>query len=288
MVNLRELIARVNGSDIASIRRIMDKTVEVALDPNANAVDLKNLIEKDPPLAAKILRRANSAYYGLSHNVSDIMEAIMFIGFESVKELIIRKTVVDLFRNGATGSGGYSRHALWVHSVAVASCGKMIARRELSKTGNDIYTVGLLHDIGLIVADQFLGNDFLRVIEMTEHHDDAATIWQAEEDVFSFCHDEIGGALLEEWHFPEDISLAVRQAERPSADQVACHEATALLHISHVACQQRKLGYIELLPQDLDVYERCLGKFDIDKRALDFIMDDVDKQIHQMVEHDWF
>ena len=286
MLTPQELIVKVNGSDIASIRGILNKIIDVALDPNSNAIDLKNLIETDPPLTAKILRRANSVYYGMPRKVSDILESIMFIGFESVKELAISQAVVDLFQNGAVSSGRYSRNTLWVHSVAVASCGKLIARRELRKNGNEIYTAGLLHDIGLIVIDQFLRTDFLKMIKVAEHQDHP--IWQAEEDVFQFCHDEIGGLLLKEWNFPESISLAVREAERPTLDQLDQHEATALLHMAHFCCQERKLGYIEAMPRDAELFQYCLKKFGIEARAMDFIMDDVEEQIHQMVEHDWF
>lgn len=286
MLTPQELIVKVNGSDIASIRGILNKIIDVALDPNSNAIDLKNLIETDPPLTAKILRRANSVYYGMPRKVSDILESIMFIGFESVKELAISQAVVDLFQNGAVNSGRYSRNALWVHSVAVASCGKLIARRELRKNGNEIYTAGLLHDIGLIVIDQFLRSDFLQMIKAVEHQDHP--IWQVEEDVFHFCHDEIGGLLLREWNFPESIILAVHEAERPTQEQLDRHEATALLHVAHYCCQERKLGYVEAIPRDAELYQHCLQRFGIEERAMDFIMDDVEEQIHQMVEHDWF
>jgi HD-like signal output (HDOD) protein len=286
MISPQELIDKVNGSDIASIRRILNKIIEVALDPHSNAVDLKNLIEADPPLTAKILRRANSAFYGMPRKVSDILDAIMFIGFESVKELSISQAVVDLFQNGAISQGRYSRNALWVHCVAVASCGKLIARRELRYNGNEVYTAGLLHDIGLIVIDQFLRDDFLQMIKIAERHD--ADIWQAEEDTFQFCHDEIGGLLLQEWNFPENISLAVSQAERPTEAQIDQSDETALLHIAHFSCQERKLGYLEPMSMDAQLYQRCLQKFGIEERAMEFIMDDVEEQIHQMVAHDWF
>lgn len=286
MITPQELIAKVNESDIASIRRILNKIIEVALDPHSNAVDLKNLIEADPPLTAKILRRANSAFYGMPRKVSDILDAIMFIGFESVKELSISQAVVDLFQNGATSEGHYSRDALWIHCVAVASCGKLIARRELRKNGNDVYTAGLLHDIGLIVLDQFLRTDFLRMVKATERN--ALDIWQAEEETFQFYHDEIGGLLLKEWNFPDSLALAVSQAERPTEDQVDQHEETALLHIAHFSCQERKLGYVEPMPKDVQLYQRCLQRFGIEERAIEFIMDDVEEQIHQMVEHEWF
>lgn len=286
MISPQELIDKVNGSDIASIRRILNKIIEVALDPHSNAVDLKNLIEADPPLTAKILRRANSAFYGMPRKVSDILDAIMFIGFESVKELSISQAVVDLFQNGAISQGRYSRNNLWVHCVAVASCGKLIARRELRQSGNEVYTAGLLHDIGLIVMDQFLRDDFLRMIKAVEHQDGA--LWRAEGETFRFCHDEIGGLLLKEWNFPESIGIAVHQAERPTEDQIDQQEETALLHIAHFSCQERKLGYIEPIPRDAQLYQRCLQKFGIEERAMEFIMDDVEEQIRQMVANDWF
>jgi putative nucleotidyltransferase with HDIG domain len=286
MMTSQELIGKVNGSNIASIRRILNKILEVALDPHSNAVDLKELIEADPPLTAKILRRANSAFYGMPRKVSDILDAIMFIGFESVKELSISQAVVDLFQSAPVSLGRYSREALWVHSVAVASCAKLIARRELRHNGNEVYTAGLLHDIGLIVIDQFLRDDFVRIIKMIEGQQ--VDIWQAEDSIVHFGHDEIGGLLLKEWNFPENLSDAVLRAERPTEAQIDEREETALLHIAHCCCQERKLGYLEPMTQDVLLYQRCLSKFGIEERAMEFIMDDVEEQIHQMVAHGWF
>jgi len=286
MISPEELINKVNKSDIASIRQVLNKIIQVALDPESNAVDLKNLIEADPPLTAKILRRANSAFYGMPRKVSDVLDAIMFIGFESVKELAISQAVVDLFQNGGIHQNGYSRNALWIHCVAVASCAKLIARRELRRNGNEVYTAGLLHDIGMIVMDQFLKDDFLRMIKAGER--DGRDIRLAEEEIFRFCHDDIGGLLLEEWNFPVNIEMAVRQAERPTEDQIDQHAETAMLHIAHFLCHERKLGYLEPISHDVLMYQRCLWKFGIEERAMEFIMDDVEEQIHQMVEHDWF
>ncbi len=286
MLSPEELIKTINGSEIASIRRILNKIIEVALDPHANAVDLKALIEADPPLTAKIIRRANSAFYGMPRKVSDILDAIMFIGFESVKELAISQAVVDLFHNGGSNRGRYSRNALWIHSVAVATCGKLIARRELRRTGNEVYTAGLLHDIGLIVIDQFLREDFLKVLKAIEQDD--RSIWQAEEETFRFAHDEIGGLLLKEWNFPDNLAAGVLCAERLPDNEIDRHEEAAILHIAHFCCRERKLGYVEPMPHDAGLYQRCLQQFGIEERAMSFIMDDVEDQIRQMVAHGWF
>ncbi len=286
MISPKELINMANGSDLASIRQILNKIIQVALDPQSNAVDLKNLIEADPPLTAKILRRANSAFYGMPRKVSDVLDAIMFIGFEAVKELAISQAVVDLFQNGEIHQNGYSRNSLWIHCVAVASCAKLIARRELRRYGNEVYTAGLLHDIGLFMMDQFLKDDFLRALRDMERN--GRDIRQVEEEIFQFRHDDVGGLLLEEWNFPLNIEMAVRQAESPTMDQIEQHAETAILHIAHFSCHRRNLGYLEPIPHDSLLYQRCLWKFGIEERAMEFIMDDVEGQIQQMVEHDWF
>ncbi len=191
-----------------------------------------------------------------------------------------------LFQTNEVNQGHYSRNALWIHSVAVASCGKLIARRELRHNGNEVYTAGLLHDIGLIVIDQFLRSEFLTMIKSMEHQ--GLEIWQAEKNAFPFCHDEIGGLLLKEWNFPDKLSLAVLQAERPTEPQIDEQEETTVLHIAHYCCQERNMGYREPISYDPLLYQRCLKRLGIEERAMEFIMDDVEEQIRQMVANGWF
>ncbi|HDY90053.1 MAG TPA: HDOD domain-containing protein, partial [bacterium] len=111
---LNELVKNVNKSDISSIKGVIIRLITVINNPKTSAIDLKNIIEKDPPLASRLLKRANSAYYGFQKKINEIQEAIILIGFDDVIELALSQKVCELFQKDGHFEG-YSRTGLWEH-----------------------------------------------------------------------------------------------------------------------------------------------------------------------------
>ena len=145
------------------MKTIVSKIIKIIDDPKATIKDLKDIIELDPPLTARVLMRANSAYYGFPKKISVIEQAVIWIGFDALKELALSQKVCEIFMKDES-INGYSRGALWKHSIAVALLGKMIYRKEFGLMGESAYVAGLLHDIGIIVEDQFFQNEFLHIL----------------------------------------------------------------------------------------------------------------------------
>lgn len=162
---LKKITNLVNQSEIASIKSIVSGVMKIISDPNSTIWDLKEIVEIDPPLAAKVLIQANSAYYSPPKKIGEIKQALIWIGFDALKELALRQKVHGIF-NGNGAFEGYSTSSLWKHSVAVALITKMIYRREFRERGANAYVAGLLHDIGIIVESQFLPNDFKQVLSI--------------------------------------------------------------------------------------------------------------------------
>ena len=157
---LEKLIKLVNQSEISSIKSIVSGIMRIINDADSTIWDLKEVVEVDPPLTAKVLMKANSSYYAPPKRIGEIKQAVIWIGFEALKELAISQKVYGIF-NGNGSFEGYSTRSLWQHSVAVALIAKMIYRREFQERGANAYVAGLLHDIGIIVESQFLQNDLL-------------------------------------------------------------------------------------------------------------------------------
>ena len=95
---------------------------------------------------------------------------------------------------------GYSRTALWEHSVAVALCNKLIYMRKFRQFGENVYSVGLLHNIGIVIEDQFLQKEFKDVL--VQSRKDKCNLPDAEKHILGFDHTEIGRALTDNWDFP--------------------------------------------------------------------------------------
>ena len=151
---LNQIVRLVNESDISSIKNVVSGIIKIINNPNSTVSDLKHLIEIDAPLSSKVLKIANSAFYYRGRRVSDIKQAIIWIGYDSIKELALSQKVCNIFKKNPSVNG-YSRAALWKHCIAVALFSKLVFRREFGERGDNIYAAGLLHDIGIIAEDQF-------------------------------------------------------------------------------------------------------------------------------------
>lgn len=285
-IDMKALIDQVDQSEISSTRVALTRILLVINNPHSSAFDLKNLIERDPPLTIRVLKRANSAFYGFKRAMVEILEAIVCIGFESVKELVLNQSVCDLFQNDEVVHG-YSRASLWVHCVAVALCGKLIYRREYQLCGEQIYTAGLLHDIGIIIEDQFLRPQFLEILADFEKSPEKG-LYACERSRLGFTHAEIGAALAQSWSFPEPLCRTIGTESIVTVWDEPDARMTATLCVARWACQCRKIGFIETPQADRRQVRDGLQRLNITERGLDFIMDTVEKQIGQMRDEGWF
>lgn len=284
--SLEELLSLVNSSQIASIKATLTKIIEVIHNPDSSVMELKNLIEIDPPLTANVLKRANSAFFGMRRGISNITDAIIFIGFDAVTELTLNQKFFELFQQNGVEIHGYSRRGLWEHSIGVALCGKLLYRREFRKPGGEVYTAGLIHDIGIIVEDQFLHPELLSILADAERN--RRDLHSAEIDALGYCHEDIGESLAMSWSLPEELCRAIGRAERPEAGDMASNVLADTLYLANCACRQRQIGFSEACNLDRAAYEDCLNRLRIKERALDFIMDEVKAQIAKMKEDGWF
>ena len=190
---LQKISDLVNRSGLSEIKTVISGILRIVNDPNSTQEDLRKIIEIDPPLAAKVLKVANSAYYSPSSNIGDIKKAVWLIGLDAVQELAMSQKIRAFF-DGDTVSSRYSRVALWKHSIAIAVFGKLIYRREFGEKGECMYAAGLLHDVGIIIEDQLCHDEFMQVLgQIRELKTDLA---EAELRIFGFNHATLGGNSL--------------------------------------------------------------------------------------------
>jgi HD-like signal output (HDOD) protein len=124
-------------------------------DTSSTFKELGEVIETDQAIAGRVLKLANSAYYGLRGMVSSIHQASVVLGFEALGELITAVGVAGLIDNILEGYGLESG-SLWQHSLAVAFGSRIIARKKIPKIENSAFSAGLLHDAGKIILDEYV------------------------------------------------------------------------------------------------------------------------------------
>ena len=211
-----------NLSGLPSMPQIVFKAHEIMEDPNSSTKKVADLIETDQGIAAKVLKMANSAYYGMSGKVSSIQHAAVVLGDKALGELVTLAGTSSLLGNKLHGYAMDSGE-LWRHSMTVAFGSKIMAQRYMPQLENDAFSVGLIHDVGKLVLDRPVLNRKSVFDEFMASGD--KTFLSAENRILGFDHAEIGYNICQQWQIPDTLAKAIRYHHRPSAasdDSLVC------------------------------------------------------------------
>jgi len=282
---LEDVVEMVNKSEISSVQNVVAGITKIINDPESSAKDLKDIIQIDPPLTGKLLKLANSVCYSPRTKVCEIQQAVIWVGFDALKELALSQKVCEVFA-GNTLIEGYSRSLLWKHSVAVALLGKMIYRREFGEKGENIYVAGLMHDIGIIALDQFCQDDFRLILSKTKT--DKKNQTQTEIEVLGFDHAEVGKAITRSWNLPQELVEVIGSHHNPENIAREFIRPSLTLHIADYVCQEKRLGYGDAPIRDRSLFRMCLKKLELSSYALDLIVEDVEQELLKMEKQGLF
>lgn len=284
-MKLKKIVEKVNQSEICSIRNIVSGVIRIINDPRSSAKDLMEIIQLDPPLTGKLLKLANSVYYSPQNKISEIQQAMIWVGYEELKALALRQKICEVFDGDSTVEG-YSRPFLWKHSIAVSLMGKMIYRREFRERGENIYVAGLLHDIGTIALEQFCEDEFRFILGKTKT--EKINHLETEKMVLGFDHTEVGKAITNDWNFPQELVEVIRYHHNPDNIAQEFARAGSTLFVADYVCQRKGLGYNDAPVQDKELFRRCLKWLNLSSYALGLIVEDVEQELFKMEEQGLF
>ena len=193
-------------------------------------------------MVLKILRIANSPFFGGNRDVTTVEKAISQIGFKEIKNIV---SSLSVFEEKNYRKDRYNRKAFWEHMVGCGIICRYIAKQIDVKFVEEYYIAGMLHDIGKLVFDQLYPDKFLKVIDLVDEK--SIFYRKAERQVFEFTHEEVGEYIVEKWNLPDIIKDAVRNHHSPVDSKVdpvlvsAVHLADIIAHILHVGESGDKL-----------------------------------------------
>lgn len=247
MPSVRESLLRTLGSIayLPTMPRVLFEIEEAMHDENTAAERLGAIIRRDPALTASVLRVANSVIYRgrFSKRISSIPIAVVRLGFSEVKRICTSTAIIRAF--DGYGSG-INHPAFWRHCLTVASVTR-IFNKYTSKPGllseddlEDAFVAGLLHDIGMLIMEQFFPELFARTKALAEK--ELIPMAQAEVETLGIHHGEIGGALLESWSLPERAVDAVTWHHDPDCSAMENRQVTQLVHLADFICVNQSIG----------------------------------------------
>lgn len=191
---------------------VVSRALQIIAGDNESVQSLAETIETDHALTAKLLRIANSAFYGMAQEIFTVRDAILIIGFDAVRSVAISAAAVTgVWVNDEM----FNMEQFWKHSLSCGLFAESIAKKVHYPTPEVVFTLGVLHDIGRVVIIQSLSQRYRDVLSlMKEQH---MYLWKAERDVLGFHHGEVGARLAENWRFPTAYSNAIRFHHEPEA-----------------------------------------------------------------------
>lgn len=227
--------------DLPTLPTVVAKIIELVDNPRTNAATLARLISSDPGLTARMLKMANSAYYGFPKRIGTINLAIVVLGFNTVRDLAVSASLVE--RISLEAADHELLGEFWEHSVGTAVAARMLQRLSPSRSAGEAFVAGLLHDIGRLVTARYLPDEFRRIHAKLDGSD--AGLWDVEREVLGMGHGEIGGLLCRHWNLPEALCEAIGShhtpLERDEPDALTC-----ILHLAeYMALRSGRTPHME-------------------------------------------
>lgn len=210
---LAALMAKID--DLAVLPHVVFKVLEVTGDCDSPAQEMEKAITIDPGFSSKVLTLANSAFFGLPKRVTSIKEALMFLGYKSVRNLAMTVGAFDMFV-GKNDEESLRRRAWWRHSVDSAVCGKWLAKLSGKVSADEAYTAALLHYLGRTLLDRFGDGNYTDVSHKVES---GMSVRDAEIEIFGCDHVEVAVGAAKKWAFPEGLCEGLRYLDAPEPDE---------------------------------------------------------------------
>lgn len=191
--------------DLPTLPSLFRKILIITRCDKSCANDLYEIISHDQALAEKVLKVANSPFFGLTGQVRDIRHAVMLMGFDRLKSLALGMTVMNIF----PPQSSFNIKNLWIHSYEVAFIAATLSEIVFITSPRESFVSGLLHDIGRIIFYKMDQKSFTQ-IPTNEN------LFSIEREIFGCSHPEAGAWFLEEAKLPEEIIYSVRYHHNPS------------------------------------------------------------------------
>ncbi len=219
-------------SNLPTLPGVVKVLTSMVESSTAAASDVGEVIAKDQVLSARLLRLVNSPVYGFPGRISSVTHAVVLLGFNVVKGLVLGAAVFDSMATEAQG--------LWEHSLGCAVLSRRIAKERRMKDAEEIMVAGLLHDLGKVVLTYLAPDDYAQVRQTAQEH--RLHIAEAEREVFGVDHARVAEWIARHWRLPLRLSDPLVYHHAP-ARAANFREVTAVVHLANILARGMGYGY---------------------------------------------
>ncbi len=269
---IRDAINRIH-----SIPQMIFKILRIMREERYSFMDLADEVRQDQVISAKLLRLCNSAFFGRRIIADSIDRVLVMLGEKQLIRTIMSAAFEDFFTGNLRG---YSqcKGGLFNHAIGTAMICENLARKSQCVAPDVAYTAGLLHDIGKVVLDQYMGSAYPFFYRKTQIENEKLVI--AEREIFGISHDEVGAMLAEQWALPENLTDAIRNHHNPEKSE----KDKALSSVVYLAdlIMSRFLVGQELERLDAEYVKKSLCNIGLNRLKFPNVVETIPPHIFQM------
>lgn len=257
----QELIA--NLGELPPLPQVAAQVLKLAADPDSSTDDLQKVIITDQALSAQILKIANSAMFGMVREVTTLTQAIMTLGFSTIKSVVIAASAKNLYSRGVAG---LQERLMWEHALVCAIAARSYGRCLRYPHTEEVFLAGLMHDIGKSVMTMKFPERYGALIRTVynEQGDGLAM----ELDTFGFDHAMVGEALLSSWNIAKGVSQSARWHHEPKEAAVDSQVLVSLVALGNYLALTQKIGIGNPLTLELAT-QQALEVVSLDEAGLE-------------------
>lgn len=275
-MNLQQKIIRLvqkSDTELPTLPVIVNHVLEATSDDNTSQEDLAEIIKHDPGITNKLLKLANSVYYGQRTPVDTIKRAITVIGFDEIVGIVIGMNILSSLADKESGLG-LDMKALWIHSIACATAVKEIAEIAHPDMAAGIFIPGLLHDMGKIILSVYFKEAFREIRFMAMEK--KKPLFRVESSVLKLNHAILSGLLMKRWRFPPHIINPCSFHHNPHKCPEPFRTSAIIVNLGNYLCHKCQIGHSgNTVPVTI---KDALGKIGLNKDDVRNIIDTLRKK----------
>ena len=238
--------------DLPAMPQVASKVLELSADPNTSAQQLQQIISDDQAMTGRILKIANSAMYSCSRKVKTLTEAIVMLGFDSIRSLVVTSAARNLY-NTRNASTGLKERLLWEHSIGVAFACRLLVLERIPALAEEAFLAGLMHDIGKLVLNLRVPEQFDEIVQLV--YNDNLPFNSTEKEILGYDHAEVGAKLINKWNLSPMLEDTIFHHHNPEAMTID-NPLLLYLDLGNKLCHKLGIGFVD--EPDLDI-NNCLA-----------------------------
>lgn len=227
-----------SATDLPTIPVVAIKVLKMIESEGVTAEELAKVVSSDPAVAARVLKISNSSFYGCQRQIQTLPHAIMMLGYNTLRSLVIAASVKQVYN-----PYGLTEKMLWEHSLGAGLAARIIAGATGLVNEEEAFLGGLFHDIGKIILNTMDRQQFQAVIQKC--FNDEMSFVDAEKLFYPFNHAELGAHVIKKWNFPEMLMKSVLEHHRfgfGEDEDPYQITLTCVVGLSNLFCHKKGIG----------------------------------------------